>query len=193
MKEAVSVLKKSGCILYPTDTVYGLGANALSKKAIKNVYKIKGRSFKSPISIAVSSFKMLEKYTKLKPDDKKIILRFKKNGLFPGPTTLLLKKKGLPSILTNGSLLVGVRIPINEKCLKIIRSFGKPITSTSANLSGDVSAKSLKSVNPVIKKLVDFQIDGRCVYKKESTIIDLENRKIVRKGACWRQAQRLLR
>ncbi len=173
IKKAAEVVTGGGVIVYPTETVYGLGADALSEKSIKRVYEIKKRPFDQPISVAVSSYEMIEKIAKVNSWD--LIKKF-----LPGPVTVLLKKESIvPDILTAGLDLVGVRFPDNSVACHIIDLCG-PITSTSANISGDEPPVRFEEVN--IK--ADFAVDGGdCDYCVSSTIVDLVNRKIVRAGA----------
>ncbi len=193
VKEAVSHLKKGGVIAYPTDTVYGLGADATKAKAIMKVYEVKGRNYRKPLSIAVDSQSMLKKYANIGKKENALIKEFGKARLFPGPTTLLLRKKRLPSILTNKKTTIGIRIPENKLCINIVRMFGKPITSTSANLSGRKAARNYKNLQKEILKNVDFVVKGKCIHRKESTIIDVSRMKIVRKGARWKAVEKILR
>lgn len=187
-----AVLKRGGVIAYPTDTVYGLGADATNTKAIAKVYAIKGRDFRKPLSIAVSSVKMLGKCAKIGKREGLLIKSLWKAGLFPGPTTLLLRKKNLPSILTNGSPMVGIRIPASKACLSIVKNFDRPITSTSANPSGMRPAKSHGSIDKSIREKVDIVVKGKCAHGKESTIIDSRLMAISRKGARWKEVERVL-
>lgn len=189
--KTTGILRKGGVIAYPTDTIFGLGADATNAKAIARVYRIKGRDFKKPLSIAVSSIKMLGKYAFVGRNEKNLLKALRVAKLFPGPTTLLLRKKNLPQILTNGSPIVGVRIPSSETCLSIVKSFGKPITSTSVNPSGKRSAKSHRSIDRSIREQV-FVVKGTCRHSKESTIIDTASMEIVRKGARWKDVEKIL-
>ena len=186
------ILKTGGVIAYPTDTVYGLGADATNTKAISKVYEIKGRDFRKPLSIAVSSEKMLRKYARVGKQEALLIKSLRRAKLFPGPTTLLLRKKNLPKILTNGSHIVGIRIPSSKTCLSIVKRFGKPITSTSANPSGARCAKSDRSIARSIRSKVSLVIKGKCPHGKESTIIEMSQAKIARKGARWKDVEKIL-
>ncbi|MBI5355925.1 MAG: Sua5/YciO/YrdC/YwlC family protein, partial [Candidatus Aenigmarchaeota archaeon] len=89
--------------------------------------------------------------------------------------------------------IVGIRIPSSEACLSIVKRFGRPITSTSANPSGARSAKSDKSIARAIRGKVSLVIKGRCPHGKESTIIEMSQAKIVRKGARWKDVERILK
>ncbi len=184
IKKAAAVLKQGGVIAYPTETVYGLGADIFNAKAVRKVFKLKGRNFKKPLSIAVADFKMLKKLVFLNKANEKILKK-----LLPGPYTVLLsKKKVVSNLLTAGSKLVGIRMPDHKIARAIIKKAGFPITATSANLSGQ--KEIIKYQN--IKLAVDFTIRGQCRYKEPSTIIDLVNKKIIRMGTGLQKARKII-
>lgn len=167
---AVEVLKNGGVIIYPTDTVYGIGCDIYNEKAIERLIKIKKRS-DNPMSIAVSRVGMIKEVA--------IIENSEMFNLLPGPFTFILKKKNVSELITNGLDTVGIRIPDNDIALKIIEKFGKPIITTSANISRKPSPQSLREVDIN----ADFVVQGECKYKLGSTIVDLKNKTILRKGA----------
>ncbi len=168
-----------GVIVYPTETVYGLGANALDEQAVMRVFQIKKRTLSQPIFLAVSSFEMLNKVAEIEKDDLAILKQ-----LLPGPVSVLVKKKSLvPDILTAGSEYVGIRYPDHETALRIIDLAG-PITSTSANKTGSPSPISAETVSPEIQDRVDAVVDGgKCRYSQPSTLLDIQKREIIRPGA----------
>ena len=167
LEKAVEVLERGGVVVYPTETVYGLGADALSERAVRRVFELKGRAFKKPISVAVSSFEMLESVAIVESAEVEEIL----NALLPGPVTVLLPRKAvLPEILTAGSPLVGVRMPEHEIALRLITAFGRPLTATSANISGKKPPASFEDVEIE----ADFKLNGgRCPYGEPSTVVCL--------------------
>ncbi|MDI6883122.1 MAG: L-threonylcarbamoyladenylate synthase [Patescibacteria group bacterium] len=174
IEKAVKVLKKGGVIAFPTETVYGLGANIFDEKAVRKVFQLKGRDFKKPLSVAVSDFEMLQKLARVSEKQKKLLKK-----LLPGPVTVILpKKKLISSLITGGSKFVGIRFPKNKITLKIIKKAGFPITATSANLNGEKEVFRAKD----IKLKVDFLVKGSCRYKIPSTVVDLVNKEIIRKG-----------
>lgn len=168
-----------GVIVYPTETVYGLGANALDEQAVMRVFQIKKRPLSQPIFLAVSNFEMLKKVADIGREDMAIL-----EQLFPGPVSVLVKKKSIvPDILTAGSPIVGIRYPDHETALRIIDLAG-PITSTSANRTGSPPPISAETVSPEIKDRVDAVVDGgKCKFGQPSTLLDLQKKEIVRPGA----------
>jgi L-threonylcarbamoyladenylate synthase len=182
IKKAVRILKNGGVVAYPTETVYGLGADVFCEKAVKKVFALKGRDFKKPLSIAVSSFKMIEKAAKVTKDEMKVLKK-----LLPGPITFLLPKKDkISDLITAGSSLVGIRFPEHKTAFKIIKKFNSPITSTSANLSGETEIFKAEDINLPL----DFVVRGECRHKKPSTVVDLKNKKIVRKGVWFNKIKK---
>jgi L-threonylcarbamoyladenylate synthase len=168
-----------GVIVYPTETVYGLGANALDEQAVMRVFQIKKRPLSKPIFLAVSNFDMLMNVAEVSRDDLDLL-----EQLLPGPVSVLVRKKPIvPDILTAGSPLLGIRYPDHETALRIIDLAG-PITSTSANRTGAQPPTSAASVSPEIRDRVDAVVDGgKCRYAQPSTLLDLQKREIIRPGA----------
>ena len=166
--EAVKVLADGGVILYPTDTVYGLGANIFNRKAVRKVYNIKKRSYLKPVSLLVSSKDAIPLVSKASLNQLNFIDKY-----LPGPYTFILKKsKIVPRHLTSGSAHVGVRVPKSEIACSLAKIF--PITTTSANLS---NKDTLDTPEEILKQLgceVDLIIDvGPLKFGNPSTIIDL--------------------
>ena len=176
--EAIEVLANGGVVLYPTDTVYGLGANIFDTKAVRKVFDIKKRSLLKPLSILVSDVKAIDLVAKVSIEQKEVI-----NNHLPGPYTFILKKRRIvPRVVTSGSNYVGVSVPDNELACRLASLF--PITTTSANLSDD---EVLSCPNEILDQLgceVDLVIDvGELKSNHASKIVDLSSRnpKIIRK------------
>ncbi len=174
IQQAASIIKASGTVVFPTDTVYGLGANALDEFAIGRIFTIKKRPKQKPLPILVSNIEMAKKYTCI---DSKVEQAL--NQLWPGPITCILRKKdNLPNILTSGKNTIGIRVPDNKIALELIKKIGQPITGTSANIS---KAKECHSSEEVIKQFKDqfhkpdLILDAGQIEKssRPSTIIDL--------------------
>jgi L-threonylcarbamoyladenylate synthase len=176
---ASEVILHGGVIVYPTETVYGLGANALAPEAISRVFLIKKRPLSMPIFAAVSSYEMLEMVAEIDDEERDILEK-----ILPGPVSVLIRKREIvPDALTAGSPLVGIRFPEHELARAIIDSCG-PITSTSANITGSPPPASAAEVSPEIADAANLVIDGgRCRYAQHSTLLDLSARRVVRKGA----------
>jgi len=175
LEKAVSVLMHDGIIVYPTETVYGLGADAFSDEAILKVYEAKKRPLAMPVSIAVSDFDMLFAVARVESKVEAFLSTF-----LPGPVTVVLPaRKSVPAILTGGTGLIGIRMPAHDLTLRLIAKFDAPITATSANLHG---AKD--PVTPAECTVpYEFLIDGGRLPGTPSTVVDLTEKQILRAGA----------
>lgn len=171
IEDAINSLKHKKIVVYPTETVYGLGCDIYSKNAVKKIYEIKKRPFDKPLSIAVVDFDTIENFAFIPNRD---ILRI----LLSRPVTVILKKKkSVPDYITGGSDKVGIRLPQHPIAYDLIKRFGSPITSTSANISGENPPKSIDQV------MLDIPyIDGGTVSGIPSTVVDLVDKRIVRSG-----------
>ncbi|MCX6669397.1 MAG: L-threonylcarbamoyladenylate synthase [Methanothrix sp.] len=179
ISSAARLIIGGGVVVYPTETVYGLGANALDEQAVMRVFQVKKRPLSMPIFLAVSSLEMLEKVAFVSRDELDLL-----EQLFPGPVSVLVPRKRIvPDILTASSPLVGIRFPDHETALRIIDQAG-PITSTSANRTGSPPPASAAAVSCEISEMVDMVVDGgKSRYAEPSTLLDLTKRKIIRSGA----------
>ncbi len=179
LKRAEEAIAAGGVVVYPTDTVYGLGCDATSKSAVGKIYRIKSREGKKPLSILVSDLKMIEEYCDITERQRGIL-----SALLPGPYTFLLKLKApLP---VTGTMIVGVRVPEHVFMRTVSKRLGIPIVTTSANPSGGKDAAELRDIDNGIlgSRGVTLAVDGgRCKYAKASMVIDLVNMGVVRKGA----------
>ena len=157
LQEAAQIIKQGGIVVFPTETVYGIGTNGLDEKAIDNLYKIKERPKNKPISLLVSDIQMIEDLAEDITDmEYKIIKNF-----FPGPLTIILKKKKtIPNNLTANQDTVGIRMPSNKIAREIIKYAGVPIATPSANISGKPSATNIDSIVKDFGNKVDYYIDG---------------------------------
>ncbi|HTY46260.1 MAG TPA: L-threonylcarbamoyladenylate synthase [Methanomassiliicoccales archaeon] len=175
------VLKAGHLVVYPTETLYGLGANALDENAVKRVYMAKNRPFDMPLSVAVSDMQMLEHVAIMDQTSRKLAEKF-----MPGPITLILTKKPLvPDIVTSASDEVGIRMPDNALALRLIKAFG-PITSTSANLHSRPDPVTVNSAMKDLKDAVSLYIDcGKTKLGVHSTIVAVHegDTEIIRHGA----------
>jgi len=171
MEKVIEALKAGKLIVYPTDTVYGLGADALNERAVDLVYGVKQRPRDQPISILVADFEMLYEYANASSEQKKRI-----EEKLPGPYTFILEpKKKLPVSTDN----IGFRIP-KHWCTKIAKELGRPITTTSANIHRLETPATITELRKAFGDKIDVYIDGGRLVGKPSTIIDLTTSKIVR-------------
>ena len=162
----------------PTETVYGLGANATDPDAVDRVYEIKDRPYEKPLSVAFADINYANQYTE--PTDRE--LAFMKEFL-PGPVTVIVDRKPtLPDVLTDGRPRVGVRIPANETALELCRAAG-PITATSANRSGEPSVRYPADLPVSVREAVGAVIEAGETPGTESTVVDVSAGEIIRRGA----------
>ena len=161
----LEILNNGGVILYPTDTIWGLGCDASNEKAISRIYKIKKRDINKPMISLVSDTNMLYKYT----NSKKFKIPFDNE-----PTTIIYNDvKNLPKSLVTKEKTAAFRISSDIFCQKLIKEFGKPIVSTSANISGKIIPKKYSEITNEIKDNVDYIVNLRRkeIMDKESRII----------------------
>lgn len=169
LKDAAEVLKKGGVVVFPTDTVYGIAANAFNLKAHKKVYKLKGRSFTKPLIVMASSLKELACVAEMNGMARTLAKKF-----WPGPLTLILPATQFGTMILGGRSNLGARIPDCKIALALLKLCGFPLVTTSANISGTPSAKSGKEAIKYFKDKVDFIIDGGVSKESmESTVIDV--------------------
>jgi L-threonylcarbamoyladenylate synthase len=178
--EIIAVLKAGDLVVFPTDTLYGIGADPFNESSVKKVYIAKNRPFDMPLSLAVSNEKMMESVAVLNDNARKIIRRF-----LPGPLTVMLTKKpSIPDILTSGSNQVGIRIPDHPFAIRLIDRFG-PITATSANLHSHPDPVEASVAQKDLKGHVALCVDcGKTKYAEPSTIVDISDGavEVIRKG-----------
>jgi L-threonylcarbamoyladenylate synthase len=182
MELARKTLKRGGVVIYPTDTLYGLGANVFHDEAVKKIYSLKKRPIHKPISICLSKVEYISKIAILNREMDKMVQK-----LLPGPYTLIFRKKEQFKSKVTTSNRIGIRIPNNHVCRALSLNF--PITTTSANISGDVPPKSVDDAQNSLGEDIDLIIDsGPCPGKLPSTVVDMTGSppKILRHGAGMR-------
>jgi L-threonylcarbamoyladenylate synthase len=173
VEQAAKLILKGEVIVCPTDTGYAFSANALDVRAITKVFQLKGRSFNNPIHIAVRTIEEAENYAEVNQAARYLAKRF-----LPGALTLVLKKKGtIPNILVAGLDTIGIRIPANNIILKLVELTGKPITTTSANISGKPGTYAVEEITAQLGKdmeRVAMILDqGPIKVREVSTIVGL--------------------
>jgi L-threonylcarbamoyladenylate synthase len=181
LSKAITALKSGKIIVYPTDTLYGLGADIYNIKAVRKIFQIKKRSFDNPLSVAISDISELEKIAFLNETSRRLARAF-----LPGRLTLILNKRSIiPDIVTAGLENVAVRIPDNKVALELLSEFG-PLTATSANIHGKKTPDIIKKISMQFKKEdISVYLDIGKLDEKPSTIVDATGKsiKLLRLGA----------
>jgi L-threonylcarbamoyladenylate synthase len=189
LREVIDVLRSGGTIVYPTDTLYGLGTDPFDEEAVKRMYDLKRRPYDQPVSIAVHDISQIEDYVELTD-----VARHTTREFLPGPLTILLKKKdpsSLPIVSSRNRL--GVRILDHPVAVPILEKFG-PITSTSANLHDQEVPCDMETAIEQLGDSVEIYIDaGKCRYGQESTVLDVstDSPRIIRPGVMSRERLRI--
>ena len=174
IERASSLIRSGEIVAFPTETVYGLGANALDPLAISKIYQIKGRPSDNPLIVHIGDLNMLSGLVStISPREMRMIKKF-----WPGPITLIFKKsKSVPKITTGGLGTVAVRMPRNKIALALIKRSGLPIAAPSANLSGKPSPTNASHVKEDLNGKVKLILDGgKTEIGIESTVIDMTPR-----------------
>ncbi len=168
---AAELIRSGGLVALPTETVYGLGANALDERAVARIFEVKGRPADNPLIIHLASAAELEKWCENIPPSARLLAQ----KFWPGPLTLLLEKKpAIPPIVTAGLKTVAVRCPDHRAALELIRLAGVPIAAPSANLSGRPSPTSARHALDDLDGKIEAVLDGgSCRVGLESTILDM--------------------
>jgi L-threonylcarbamoyladenylate synthase len=176
LQKAAKVVQSEGVIIYPTDTLYGLGGNALSQKVADRILRIKGSEPNKPMSVTMSDVPMIRRYCEVDEWQLEVL-----NKNLPGPFTFLLSVKNHVPVAAKGKL--GVRIPDYPFAHELSGLADLPVISTSANISGQDAPTRLEEVNPKILGAVDLVIDsGVTKYRGPSAVVDLVEKKIIRQG-----------
>ncbi|MBR2326216.1 MAG: threonylcarbamoyl-AMP synthase [Alistipes sp.] len=175
IKLAIDVLRSGGIILYPTDTVWGIGCDATNAEAVAKVYALKRSEDKLSMLVLCRDADMVVRYV-----DKAPGIAFEVMEMATKPMTLILPgASGVASNLIPEGKTLGVRVPNHEFCQKLLYKFGKPIVSTSANISGEPTPKSVREISKEIIEGVDFMVNPRFQGRptgKPSTIISFGER-----------------
>ena len=183
LSDAVAALGRGDVIVFPTETLYGLGADALNFTAVEKVFRLKGRDPNNPFPVLVSDRSMLDMLVvKISPLAEKLIARF-----WPGPLTLVLPgRHDLPRPLMNPAGGIGVRISSQPIATELVRLLGRPITATSANPSGQPGARTVAQARDYFSGKIDIFIDGgELTSPTGSTVAEIigDKLRIIRAGA----------
>ena len=164
--KAAAIVRGGGLIVYPTDTVYGLGCDPFDARAVHRLFEAKGRASK-PVPVLCSTEARADALVELSPRARKLA---KEN--WPGALTIVAPlKKALPVELTQGASTLGVRVPAHEGCRRLISQCGGWLTGTSANLSGGPSARTATEASQQIGESVDLILDGGHLKEMASTVV----------------------
>lgn len=171
IEAAAAILRAGGLVAFPTETVYGLGADALNPRAVARIFEVKKRPEFDPIIVHVADSKEAGRYGSLDSEAARELIR----RFWPGPLTLVVPKSELvPPIVTAGLDTVGIRMPAHQAALALIRTLGRPIAAPSANPFGYVSPTEARHVSEQLGAQVDIILDGgRCPVGIESTVLSL--------------------
>ncbi|WP_152039709.1 L-threonylcarbamoyladenylate synthase [Salinigranum salinum] len=180
LDRAASAIADGDLVVYPTETVYGLGADATSPAAIERVFDCKGRSREKPLSLGVPDVETARRYTRLTDRDERFV-----DAFLPGPVTVVVAADpSLPRELTAGRDRVGVRIPDHDLALALLRRVAPtPVTATSANVSGSGSVRRVAELSPQVRDACAVVLDGGETPGTESTVVDPSRGIVHRRGA----------
>lgn len=178
IKNTLQILKNGGLILYPTDTVWGIGCDANNPKAVKKIYNLKQREDSKALICLVADDRMLKKYVKQVPQAAMDIIEVANK-----PTTIIYDgaQHLAPNLIVDDGS-IAIRIPDDEFCYQLTRKLNGALVSTSANISGEATPKSFKEIAPAILKGVDYVVNlhREKICNKPSSIIKLSNSGIVK-------------
>lgn len=182
LEEAAQILRKGGLVAFPTETVYGLGANALNEEAVKRIFLAKGRPSDNPLIMHIPDAGWVERFTTDVPVQAQRMME----AFWPGPLTIVMHKAAVvPSVITAGLDTVAIRMPSHPVALELIRLAGVPVAAPSANTSGKPSPTTAQHVIDDLMGKVDVILDaGGCYVGLESTVVDatIEPPMILRPG-----------
>lgn len=178
IKQAAEEIKKGNLVVFPTETVYGIGASALNENAVKKIFEAKGRAQDNPLIVHVSSKEMAKTIVKdITPLEQKLMQTF-----WPGPLTIIFKRKSeevIPNVVTANLDTVGIRMPSNEIAKKLISYANLPIAAPSANVSGKPSGTKIEDIKEEFDGKVSYILDGGISeIGLESTVIQVVNEQI---------------
>jgi tRNA threonylcarbamoyl adenosine modification protein (Sua5/YciO/YrdC/YwlC family) len=180
IRRAVEILRGGGIVIYPTDTVYGMGCDLFNKKGIERIYEIQRRDRKQPLSFICADLKDISHYARVSNDAYKIMKR-----LLPGPYTFVLEASRLvPKIILPKRLTTGIRIPDNRICQSLVSEMGSPVISTSVKDVGGELLSDPRMIEELFGKRVDMIIDGGIIAAAPSSVVSLlaEGIEVIRAG-----------
>ena len=176
LKEIKEVLDQDGIIIFPTDTVYGIGCNCYSIEGLKKLYSFKNRPLSKPINVLTDSYEKIKTVARsINEKEKELIEKY-----LPGDLTIILdKKESVPDLLTANLDTIGVRIPKHDMALMILENYPYPLATTSVNLAGESPGIEVDDFLEEFKDKVDIIVDGgKSPIGVASTIVRVENNEI---------------
>jgi tRNA threonylcarbamoyl adenosine modification protein (Sua5/YciO/YrdC/YwlC family) len=169
IRKAVEILRSGGIVIYPTDTVYGMGCDLFNKKGIERIYEIQRRDRKQPLSFICADLKDISRYARVSDDAYKIMKR-----LLPGPYTFILEaSRAVPKIILPKRQTTGIRVPDNRICQALIAEMGSPVISTSVKNGEGELLSDPRIIEELFGKRVDVIIDGGIIAATPSSVVSL--------------------
>jgi L-threonylcarbamoyladenylate synthase len=187
LRAVVADLRAGGTVIFPTETVYGLGTSAFSPQGIRRIYQLKGRSWRKPLAVLVPDLTAARPLIEMIPRE---AFRLAK-AFMPGPLTLVFKASALGRLLMAGKDTIGVRVPDHPIALQILKAVGVPLATTSVNRSGQEPAASGAAAEKIFGAKVNWLLDGgACRVKEASSVVDVSHYPytIIRAGAISKRA-----
>lgn len=171
IERAAGVLRAGGLVAFPTETVYGLGADAENARAVERIFAVKGRPFNHPLIVHIGGASQLDDWAAQVPESARLLAE----RFWPGPLTLVVRRsRRVPLVVTGGLETVALRVPAHAVALSLLSTFGGGVAAPSANRFGAVSPTTVRHVREELGSLVDHVLDGGpCGVGVESTIVDL--------------------
>ncbi len=180
IKKAVEILQKGGLVIYPTDTVYGIGCSLFNKKGIERIYEIRRNNKKQPLSFICADLKEISRYAKVSDFAYKTMKR-----LLPGPYTFILEaSRTVPKIILPKRPAVGIRVPDNSICLTMVGELGEPVINSSVKNEQGEYIGDPREIEEKFRRRVDLVIDGGILSSEPSSVISLveDEIEVVRTG-----------
>ncbi len=180
IRKAVEILRGGGIVIYPTDTVYGMGCDLFNKKSAERIYDIQRRDRKQPLSFICADLKDISRYARVSDDAYKIMRR-----LLPGPYTFILEaSRAVPKTILPKRQTTGIRVPDNRICQALLAEMGSPVISTSVKNGEGELLSDPRIIEELFGKRVDMIIDGGIIAAAPSSVVSLldEGVEVIRKG-----------
>jgi tRNA threonylcarbamoyl adenosine modification protein (Sua5/YciO/YrdC/YwlC family) len=180
IRKAVEILREGGIVIYPTDTVYGMGCDLFNKKGIERIYEIQRRDRKQPLSFICADLKDISRYAQVSDNAYKIMKR-----LLPGPYTFILDaSRAVPKIILPKRQTTGIRVPENRICQALLAEMGSPVISTSVKDGEGELLSDPRIIEEFFGKRVDMIIDGGIIAAAPSSVVSLLNEgvEVIRAG-----------